>query len=184
MCSNPITHLTRSLRLDISPQHTKHIQFSILSSVHDLLVLGLPWFRNHNPIVDWFAARVVSWSARCISTCRPDTILLSSTSIESPHVHCPAQILPCHSKLTEVFSAAKAARLPPHRPWDWAIDLLLGTLPLCPVFTHCPRWRPGQRRSMWPRHSGRDYLAVLPRLLLLCCEEGWGTAALYRLLRT
>ncbi|KAI3358927.1 hypothetical protein L3Q82_015318, partial [Scortum barcoo] len=33
---------------------------------------------------------------------------------------------PCYHDLREVFNKTKATSLPPHRPWDWAIDLLPG----------------------------------------------------------
>lgn len=40
-----------------------------------------------------------------------------------------SNILPCHLDLKEVFNKAKATSLPPHRPYDCAIDLLPGTAP-------------------------------------------------------
>lgn len=36
----------------------------------------------------------------------------------------------CYHDLREIFSKAKATSLPPQRPYDCAIDLLLNTSPL------------------------------------------------------
>ncbi len=52
---------------------------------------------------------------------------LSSTLVESPE---PAQVhtIPSdYAAFQDVFSKQAATRLPPHRPWDCAIDLLPGT---------------------------------------------------------
>ncbi|KAI3373269.1 hypothetical protein L3Q82_006572 [Scortum barcoo] len=37
-----------------------------------------------------------------------------------------SRIPPCYHDLREMFNKAKATSLPPHRPWDCAIDLLPG----------------------------------------------------------
>lgn len=74
--------------------------------------------------------------------------------------------------LAEVFSKAKATELPPHCPWDSAIDLLSGSVP--------PRYRAylclEYRRSTSRRHSNRG--AFTSQCLLwpqvsLCGKERW-----------
>lgn len=91
------------------------------------MVLGLPWLKLHNPVVDWRAARVLQWGSQCGAHIK--SIRLRTTSIESPEVKCPLQIPPQYSDLVEVFSTTKAARLLPHRHWNCAIDLLSGKEP-------------------------------------------------------
>ncbi|KAK3526515.1 hypothetical protein QTP70_030648 [Hemibagrus guttatus] len=54
----------------------------------------------------------------------PETALLGSTTIESPvsstHVNLPEE----YRDYQDVFSQMTTTKLPPHRPWDCAIDLL------------------------------------------------------------
>ncbi|KAK3549677.1 hypothetical protein QTP86_006546 [Hemibagrus guttatus] len=58
---------------------------------------------------------------------------MHATSVESPPENHSVDIPACYSHFRDVFCPRKASKLPPHRPWDCAIDLILGE----PV----PRWR-------------------------------------------
>ncbi|KAK3532299.1 hypothetical protein QTP86_016063, partial [Hemibagrus guttatus] len=49
-----------------------------------------------------------------------------ATSIESPFVNRPLEIPTCYAPFSDVFCPKRASKLPPHRPWDCAIDLLPG----------------------------------------------------------
>lgn len=89
LSNRSVTYITKALRLDFTPNHSEHIQFYVHTSIHTPLVLGLPWFHKHNPVV-------VSWSKCCAITSYPKTL---------------------------------TARLPSHRPWDCAIELLKGSMP-------------------------------------------------------
>ncbi|KAK3555967.1 hypothetical protein QTP86_029930, partial [Hemibagrus guttatus] len=48
--------------------------------------------------------------------------------VESPECK-PVTIPSCYQELQEVFSKTKATQLPPHHPWDCAIDLLPNAMP-------------------------------------------------------
>ncbi|KAK3509845.1 hypothetical protein QTP70_014799 [Hemibagrus guttatus] len=48
-----------------------------------------------------------------------------ATSVESPP-EVPPDIPACYSHFRDVFCPRKASKLPPHRPWDCAIDLIPG----------------------------------------------------------
>ncbi|KAL0180330.1 hypothetical protein M9458_025772 [Cirrhinus mrigala] len=50
------------------------------------------------------------------------TVYLSSTQVESPEPEIPAEYV----AFEDVFSKQEATHLPPHRPWDCAIELLPG----------------------------------------------------------
>ncbi len=66
----------------------------------------------------------------CINHCfnlRPQPCL--TTSIESPETNKTVNIPSCYNDLSEVFRKTKAPHLPPHRPWDCAIDLLPNAMP-------------------------------------------------------
>ncbi|KAI2662392.1 Transposon Tf2-11 polyprotein [Labeo rohita] len=52
-----------------------------------------------------------------------------TTSIESPDTKVKITIPSPYQDLSEVFSKTKATQLPPHRPWDCAIDLLPNAMP-------------------------------------------------------
>lgn len=80
------------------------------------MMLGLPWLRKHNSIIDWQFAQILSWYSRCATTCISLAMLVLSTSIEGPNAHIPVEIPHEYQKLAEVFSATKATVLPPHRP--------------------------------------------------------------------
>ncbi|KAK3561109.1 hypothetical protein QTP86_028317, partial [Hemibagrus guttatus] len=53
-------------------------------------------------------------------------VLLQATSIESPFVNRPLEIPTCYAPFSDVFCPKRASKLPPHQPWDCAIDLLPG----------------------------------------------------------
>ncbi|KAK3560466.1 hypothetical protein QTP86_009626 [Hemibagrus guttatus] len=53
-------------------------------------------------------------------------VLLQATSIESPFVNRPLEVPICYAPFSDVFCPKRASKLPPHRPWDCAIDLLPG----------------------------------------------------------
>ncbi|KAK3524536.1 hypothetical protein QTP70_029849 [Hemibagrus guttatus] len=56
----------------------------------------------------------------------PETALLGSTTIESPVSSTQANLPGEYQDYQDVFSQMAATKLPPHRPWDCAIDLLPG----------------------------------------------------------
>ncbi|KAK3548372.1 hypothetical protein QTP70_011698 [Hemibagrus guttatus] len=53
-------------------------------------------------------------------------VLFPATSIESPFVNRSLEIPACYTPFSDVFCPKRASKLPPHRPWDCAIDLLPG----------------------------------------------------------
>lgn len=121
-----VSFITQPVSLDIHPNHTETIQFHVLPHSQPSLVLGL--LRKHNPIIDWQAARVLSRSPSCTTSCSTYSIPLYTTSVESPLAHLPVNI-PHEYHSLQVFSATKAACLPPHRLWDCPIKLLPGKTP-------------------------------------------------------
>ncbi|KAI2653739.1 Transposon Tf2-9 polyprotein [Labeo rohita] len=91
------------------------------------IVLGHPWLVHHNPRVDWGHNSVSAWSDSCYASCLVSACssvscsLLQNESVNLSNV--PKEYL----DLKEVFSKSRAACLPPHRPYDCAIDLVPGT---------------------------------------------------------
>ncbi|TKS65266.1 Retrotransposon-like protein 1 [Collichthys lucidus] len=123
-----VTHQTVPVQMLLSGNHHETIMFHILDSLRIPLILEYPWLRRHNPHIDWATGAILGWSSACHQVClkqasapqsRPCTTLAPDLMGVPPEYH----------DFREVFSKAKATSLPPHRPYDCAIDLLPGTSP-------------------------------------------------------
>lgn len=123
-----VTHRTEFLQLLLSGNHRETIQFHVMPSSRAPIVLGLPWLQKHNPHIDWSAGKVVSWSSFCHASClqsalSPVDAVSPSSASEPPDL---TSIPSVYHDIGEVFSKKRALSLPPHRPYDCAIDLLPG----------------------------------------------------------
>ncbi len=56
----------------------------------------------------------------------PAPLPICTTSIESPVEKQSVDIPSCYAPFSDVFCPKRPSKLPPHRPWDCAIDLLPG----------------------------------------------------------
>ncbi len=125
----PVTHSTTPVTLITSGNHTERIIFFLTDSPLAPVVLGHPWLTKHNPRIDWGQSSVAAWSESCyasclVSACSPVSCSpLQDEAVNLSNV--PAE----YHDLKEVFSKSRAASLPPHRPYDCAIDLVPGTSP-------------------------------------------------------
>lgn len=144
--------VTWTLQLVIRPNHVENLLLYILPCENPSIVLGLLWLRFHNPIIDWQSSQIISWSSNCTRECSHNTIHLGATSVESPNSKLPIEILVDYLSLKDGFTPVKSAHLPPHRPWDCAIDPLPGAYLGCIPFPW-QKLRPW--RSMWKRLSDR-----------------------------
>ncbi|KAF7648310.1 hypothetical protein LDENG_00158670, partial [Lucifuga dentata] len=123
-----VTHLTSPVQLLLSGNHHETLQFHILQSPQLPLILGYSWLRRHNPHIDWDTGVILGWSASCHQLCLRQAAPTQRTRSPSSIPDLSRIPLEYHD-LGEVFSKAKALSLPPHRPYDCAIDLLPGTSP-------------------------------------------------------
>lgn len=122
-----ITHQSFPIKLIVSGNHQEFIRFLIVDSPDSPVVLGHPWLSLHNPHIDWKTGKIVNWSTNCHTNCLHSAIPL--TSVSTCHYPNPPDlsvIPPEYHDLAEVFSKERALSLPPHRPYDCAIDLLPG----------------------------------------------------------
>uniref|UniRef100_A0A3B3H6Q5 Gypsy retrotransposon integrase-like protein 1 n=1 Tax=Oryzias latipes TaxID=8090 RepID=A0A3B3H6Q5_ORYLA len=131
-----ITHRTKPLLLVVSGNHRESIRFLVTRSAHTPIVLGFSWLKLHNPQFNWSQGIITQWSPYCLANC-----LLSAVPKVSPQVvenTSPVDLTsipPCYHDLKTVFSKAKASALPPHRPYDCAINLMPGaSLPKGRIF--------------------------------------------------
>ncbi|KAK3550602.1 hypothetical protein QTP70_000679 [Hemibagrus guttatus] len=125
-----IRHQTLPMQLQVGLFHRKTITFYVIDSPRHEIILGYPWLSVHDPVISWYQGEITHWSQICFSHCLGNTVIKSclTTSVESPECK-PVTILSCYQDLQEVFSKAKATQLPPHRPWDCAIDFLPNAMP-------------------------------------------------------
>ncbi|XP_073693997.1 uncharacterized protein [Garra rufa] len=151
-----ITLITDSITLTVSGNHSESIPFYILDSPHAPIVLGHPWFTKHNPRIDWQLKSVSEWSIKCYESCLVSACPSVSSSVFQEKAadlcNVPAEYL----DLKEVFSKSRAASLPPHRPYDCAIELLPGYI----VSSEGMRMDPEKVKAVvdWPSPDSRKAL--------------------------
>uniref|UniRef100_A0A3Q2R0P7 CCHC-type domain-containing protein n=1 Tax=Fundulus heteroclitus TaxID=8078 RepID=A0A3Q2R0P7_FUNHE len=114
-----ITHRTTSLEPVVLGNHRGRVTFLVFPVKQAPVVLGFPWLQHHNPQINWADRRVETWSPSCHS---------QIPTLPSAQVYPEAlKLVPKHyHDLGQVFSKEQASSLPPHRPYDCAIDLLPG----------------------------------------------------------
>ena len=123
-----VTNVTAPLSMKVSGNHQEMIRFHLLRSPGQPLILGHPWLHLHNPHLDWASGTIKEWGDNCHLSC------LRSASLHPSSVPISAapdltNVPECYHGLRQVFNKARATSLPPHRPYDCAIDLLSGTTP-------------------------------------------------------
>ena len=125
-----VTHQTTPISMLLSGTHQETIQFHILRSPNLPLILGYPWLRRHNPHIDWSTGSIMGWSPSCQQVCLRPAVASTPPAISSScSTSDLSMVPPDYHDFREVFSKARATSLPPHRPYDCAIDLLPGTIP-------------------------------------------------------
>lgn len=123
-----VTHRTEPISLTLSDNHHELIELFVISSPMSPVIVGLPWLKIHNPLVDWSTASIVNWSVFCHANCLRSAIPTSVPTSQSPPEEIDLSAVPSeYHDLKQVFSKDKALSLPPHRPYDCAIDLLPGS---------------------------------------------------------
>ncbi len=117
---------TVPITLVTSGNHSETITFLVTHSPLAPVVLGQPWFTQHNPRVDWGRNTVSEWSRACYASCLVSAGFSVSGSVLQDEMGNLSNVPEEYLDLKEVFSKSRAASLPPHRPYDCAIDLVPG----------------------------------------------------------
>uniref|UniRef100_A0A3B3HFG0 CCHC-type domain-containing protein n=1 Tax=Oryzias latipes TaxID=8090 RepID=A0A3B3HFG0_ORYLA len=122
-----ITKRTGPVLVFTSGNHREYHHFFITQCPQTPLILGFSWLQKHNPCLDWGSSRVSNWSTYCMANCLQSAV---------PHTKLPdpgsnkeidlTNIPTCYHDLRSVFCKSRASALPPHRPYDCAIELLNG----------------------------------------------------------
>ncbi|KAK3507044.1 hypothetical protein QTP70_001909, partial [Hemibagrus guttatus] len=131
-----VHHSASPVLLQVVLLHVEETTFLVLEESMADIILGRPWLAQHNPILSWSTGEVLKWGDTCFPGCFPHLpaphsptpifLPVQATSIESPLVNQPLRIPTCYTPFSDVFCPKRASKLPPHRPWDCAIDLLPG----------------------------------------------------------
>lgn len=125
-----ITHVSIPVSLHLSGNHHEQLSFYVIESPQAPVVLGHPWLVKHNPHIDWASGEIVGWSLSCHSLCLLHAQAPLTPDPRSSEVFPDLSSVPAdYLDLKAVFSKSRASSLPPHRPYDCAIDLLPGTSP-------------------------------------------------------
>ncbi len=129
-------HSVGPLQLQIGQLHQEEIHLLVLEGSTVDIILGRPWLVQHDPHLSWKTGEVLKWGNSCFPHCfprlpRPLTSVpvqlpIHSTSVESPIEKQSVNVPSSYSHFSNVFCPRRAAQLPPHRPWDCAIDLFPG----------------------------------------------------------
>ncbi len=124
------------VQLRVGLLHNEQIHLLVLRGSTMDIILGQLWFAQHDPQISWLTGEVLKWGHQCFPTCFPyipqpaprpiKTLALNSTSNESPLEIQSVNIPTSHAPFRDVFCPQRASQLPPHRPWDCAIDLVSG----------------------------------------------------------
>ncbi len=122
--------------LQIGQLHQEELHLLVLEGSTVDIILGRPWLVQHDPHLSWRTEEVLKWVKSCFPHCfprlpRPLTTVpiqlpVHSTFVESPVEKQSVNIPSSNSHFSDVFCPKRAAQLPPHRPWDCAIDLFPG----------------------------------------------------------
>lgn len=126
-----VTKQTMPLEIIVAGNHREKLAFCVLANSDPPLVLGLPWLRIHNPQLYWQTGEIISWCPSCHQSCLQSACQSANikppVGIETINLD---SIPPQYYDLAPVFSKSRALSLPPHRPYDCAIELLKdATLP-------------------------------------------------------
>ncbi len=131
-----VRHSVGPLQLQIGQLHQEELHLLVLEGSTVDIILGRPWLVQHDPHLSWKTGEVLKWGNSCFPHCfprlpRPLTTVpvqlpIHSTSVESPVEKQSVNVPSSYSHFSDVFCPKRAAQLPPHRPWDCAIDLFPG----------------------------------------------------------
>jgi len=76
----PVTHMTK-VPMDISSLR-EFATFQVANLQNHEVILGMPWLREHNPMIDWNDKRITFNSERCTTWCLKSTPVAYAVSEE------------------------------------------------------------------------------------------------------
>lgn len=123
-----IRHRTGLVTMLLPGNHQEEIRFYISWRRHTL-VLGYPWLHHLNPHLNWETGEILDWGPDYHRSCLSPVVASWGTTAPAATPPDLKGVPEQYHNLIEVFSKAWTIVLPPHWPYDCAIDLLPGTAP-------------------------------------------------------
>ena len=112
-------HVLGSVTSRTNPGHTllpggrrKTIQFMLLPTPNQPVILGHSWFCRHNPNIDWSTCSIREWGGTCQQSCLTTPSQPSVTLTPTPASDISG-VPTIYHDLREAFNKAKATSLPP-----------------------------------------------------------------------
>ena len=121
-----VTRQSCPVSLTIAGNHVESLQFFVIQSPLVPVILGRPWLAQHEPHIAWSSGNILEWSSSCHARClqaAPGPAVQTVPIAPPPDL---SSVPPEYHDLGEVFSKTRAQSLPPHRPYDCAINLRPG----------------------------------------------------------
>ena len=115
------------------------------------VIVGLPWLKIHNPLVDWSTASIVNWSVFCHANCLRSAIPTSVSPLRAPRRRLIYQLSPVSIMTSSRYSVR--TRHSHYLHIDLMIVLLIYFLVRPPLLKSYIT-SPNQRKKSW-RHTSR-----------------------------
>uniref|UniRef100_A0A803JZ19 CCHC-type domain-containing protein n=1 Tax=Xenopus tropicalis TaxID=8364 RepID=A0A803JZ19_XENTR len=149
--SGPILLESTPLSLTLNKIHHEHLSFDIVSSPLSPVIIGLPWLRRHNPVINWDSGCITFSSKFCSSHClsaspTKSVEICSIASNEFPGL--PLE----YNDFLDIFDKKGADLLPPHRT-------------IVPLICYLVHKCPSEEFTPWPNRNLRSYESILRRIL-------------------
>ncbi|XP_073420982.1 coiled-coil domain-containing protein 24 isoform X1 [Dendrobates tinctorius] len=120
-----VTLVTEEVELQVGALHREKIAFYVLPKLSHAILLGLPWLRTHQPVLEWSSGEILRWGHPCQARCLTP-VRLAAAPRSPPDL---PGLPPGYSSYADVFDKKEAEVLPPHRPFDCPIELVPGSTP-------------------------------------------------------
>ncbi|CAJ0966125.1 unnamed protein product [Ranitomeya imitator] len=120
--------------LIVNMEHQECIDLFVLAKLPCLVILGLPWLKMHNPLLDWSSSAIRFWGQGCYGNCFNDHI---DGNCFNAHIAAVVkkELPEAIQDFWRVFLEVESQALPPHRDYNCAIEFIPGaTLPKSRLF--------------------------------------------------
>ncbi|KAG9095246.1 hypothetical protein FS749_010807 [Ceratobasidium sp. UAMH 11750] len=109
--------------------HSEEVEAYVVEVGKHDLVLGMSWLKKHNPLISWAKHTINFHSDYCAKNCLGATSKFPFDVNKGEEIALnavlPDNLTPFHN----VFAEEETTPLPPHHPYDIAIDLKLDAVP-------------------------------------------------------
>uniref|UniRef100_A0A8C5QDJ5 Gypsy retrotransposon integrase-like protein 1 n=1 Tax=Leptobrachium leishanense TaxID=445787 RepID=A0A8C5QDJ5_9ANUR len=129
LSSGVVTQETLPVKVWVGPRHQEILSFDLVPSPMFPVILGTPWLRKHDPIIQWSTELITLSSPYCNQKCLASSPPLSINTILDMNMRkTGVQIPTCYQEYRDVFDERGVETLPLHRKYDCPIDLLPGAV--------------------------------------------------------